>query len=78
MGPPQQPGGCGTCFDPWRQTNSFQFGQQPYIVCPGLPWFDYGACDLELAFSADIRIVEKESRNAAEPMAWGRVKSLYR
>ncbi|NNE42863.1 MAG: hypothetical protein HKN12_01525 [Gemmatimonadetes bacterium] len=75
-GPHEQPGGCGICFDTRRQTNSFQFGQQPYIVCPGLPWFDLGPCDLELAFSVDVRIVPPTV--GVEAQSWGRVKSLYR
>lgn len=75
-GTPQEPGGCGVCFDPWRQTNSLQFGQEPFIVCPGLPWFDFGACNLELAWSVDVRVVEPTV--GVETHTWGRVKSLYR
>jgi hypothetical protein len=75
-GPPTEPGGCGTCFSPWRQTRSLQFGQEPYIVCPGLPWFDLGACDLELAWSCDVRTGDPTV--SVEAQSWGRVKSLYR
>jgi hypothetical protein len=70
-----RPGGCGICYEPERPPFSFQFGQGPVIVCPGLPWFDGSQCSLELVWRTEMRIGFPTS---VEGASWGKVKSLYR
>jgi hypothetical protein len=70
-----EPGGCGTCYSPARETHSYQFGQESLIICPGAPWMDESSCNLELLWTSDVRTGPPL---AVESTTWGQIKSLYR